>query len=127
MAQTMDRYTQEAFDFVTGPAARQAFNINHENDRLRDQYGRNNWGQSTLLARRLVEAGATFVTAHFDGWDSHWNLQGRMERYLPMVDSAVSALFEDLHQRGLLDSTLVVVCVNSDNYPSPRATITLPH
>ena len=109
-AEAMDRYSQEAFEFVTGPTARHAFNINQEDPRLRDQYGRNNWGQSTLLARRLVEAGSTFVTAHFGGWDNHWDLQGAMERYLPMVDSLVSALFEDLEQRGMLETTLVVLC-----------------
>jgi hypothetical protein len=109
-AEAMDRYAQEAFEFVTGPTARRAFNIHLEDQRLRDQYGRNSWGQSTLLARRLVEAGSTFVTVHFGGWDSHWNLQGRMETALPMVDSAVSALFQDLDQRGLLETTLVVLC-----------------
>jgi len=110
MARTMDRHTEEAFAFVTGPTARHAFNIHQEDPRLRDKYGRNPWGQSTLLARRLVEAGSTFVTAHFGGWDSHWNLQSRMETALPMVDSAVATLFEDLDQRGLLDTTLVVLC-----------------
>jgi hypothetical protein len=108
--EAMDRFTQEAFDFVTGPTARQAFDIGRENPRLRDQYGRHNWGQSTLLARRLVEAGATFVTVHFGGWDHHWDLQAGMERYLPQVDSAVSALFLDLETRGLLDRVLVVLC-----------------
>ena len=109
-SRTMDRFAENAFQFVTGPTARQAFNIQQEAPSLRDTYGRNPWGQSTLLARRLVEAGSTFVTAHFGGWDTHWNHQGSMERYLPQVDSAVSALFEDLDQRGLLDTTLVVLC-----------------
>ncbi len=108
--QAMDRFNQEAFDFVTGPAARTAFNVNAEDPRLRDQYGRNSFGQSVLLARRLVEAGATFVTACFSGWDHHWDLQAGMERYLPQVDAAVSALFQDLEYRGLLDTTLVVLC-----------------
>ena len=67
---------QEAFEFVSGPAARRAFDINKEDPKLRDRYGRHNWGQSTLLARRLVEAGSTFVTVHFGGWDHHWDLQG---------------------------------------------------
>src|SRR5262249_54281145 len=60
-SQAMDRFAREAFDFVSGPAARRAFDINKEDPKLRDRYGRHNWGQSTLLARRLVEAGATFV------------------------------------------------------------------
>jgi hypothetical protein len=109
-AQAMDRFSREAHDFVVGPAARDAFDIGREEPRLRDAYGRHNWGQSTLLARRLVEAGCTFVTVHFGGWDNHWDLQAAMERYLPMVDSAVSALFLDLEQRGLLETTLVVLC-----------------
>jgi hypothetical protein len=106
----MDKFSQQAFDFVCGPAARRAFDIEKEDPRLRDQYGRHNWGQCTLLARRLVEAGATFVTVHFGGWDHHWDLKAGMENYLPMVDSAVSALFTDLAERGLLEKTLVVLC-----------------
>ena len=108
--ETMDRYSQEALDFVTGPIAREAFDIQAEDPALRDKYGRHSWGQSTLLARRLVEAGSTFVTCHYGGWDSHWNMQSRMESHLPKVDDAVSALFEDLEQRGLLETTLVVLC-----------------
>jgi hypothetical protein len=106
----MDRFHQQAFDFVAGPAARKAFYINKEDPRLRDRYGRHNWGQSTLLARRLVEAGATFVTVHFGGWDHHWDLKAGMDNYLPMVDSVVSSLFTDLDERGLLAQTLVVLC-----------------
>jgi hypothetical protein len=106
----MDRFEQEAFEFVSGEAARRAFDIGKEDPKLRDRYGRHNWGQSTLLARRLVEAGSTFVTVHFGGWDHHWNLKQGMEANLPIVDSAVSALFEDLDDRGLLETTLVMLC-----------------
>jgi hypothetical protein len=109
-AQAMDRFAREAFDFVSGPAARKAFDIHKEDPRLRDRYGRNTFGQGTLLARRLVEAGATFLTVHFGGWDHHWDLKAGMENYLPMVDAAVSGLFEDLSDRGLLSKTLVVLC-----------------
>ncbi|MEW4569431.1 DUF1501 domain-containing protein [Tautonia sp. JC769] len=107
---SVDQFTEQAFDFVTGPAAREAFDISKEDPRLRDRYGRHSWGQSTLLARRLVEAGVTFVTVHLGGWDHHWDLEAGMNRYLPMVDSLVASLFDDLHQRGLLDSTLVMLC-----------------
>lgn len=110
VADSRDRFQQEAFEFVTGPTARWAFDINREDPRLRDRYGRNTWGQSTLLARRLIEAGATFVTAHFGGWDHHWNLKAGMESYLPRVDSAVATLLTDLEDRGLLETTLVVLC-----------------
>jgi hypothetical protein len=109
-AQAMDRFSREAYDFVTGPTARRAFEIHREDPRLRDQYGRHSWGQSVLLARRLVEAGATFVAVHFGGWDHHWDLEAGMKSHLPMVDSAVAALFEDLDTRGLLATTLVVLC-----------------
>ena len=106
----LDRFNEQAFDFITGPAARRAFDIGREDPRLRDRYGRHPWGQSVLLARRLVEAGVTFVTVHLGGWDHHWDLQKGMERNLPIVDSAVASLFHDLDGRGLLDSTLVVLC-----------------
>lgn len=110
MLESMDRFDRQALDLVTGPAARKAFDISLEDPRLRDRYGRHNWGQSTLLARRLVEAGSTFVTVHFGGWDHHWDLKAGMERYLPVVDAAVSALLEDLSQRGLLNDVLVMLC-----------------
>jgi len=106
----MDRFSTEAYEFVSGAAARRAFDINKEDPKLRDRYGRHNWGQSTLLARRLVEAGCTFVTVHFGGWDHHWDLKKGYENYLPIVDRAVSALFQDLEERGLLTTTLVVLC-----------------
>ena len=109
MADAMDRFDRQAFEMVSGKRARAAFDIATEDPRLRDRYGRNTWGQSTLLARRLVEAGSTFVTCHFGGWDSHWNPQGTMERHLPNVDMAVSSLFEDLEVRGMLDQVLVMV------------------
>jgi len=107
---TRDRFDEDAFEFVSGARAREAFDINAEDDKIRDLYGRHSWGQSTLLARRLVEAGSTFVTVHFGGWDHHWNLKPGMDSYLPRVDSAVAGLFEDLDQRGMLDSTLVILC-----------------
>lgn len=110
MMASMDRFDQQALELVTGAAARKAFDIGQEDPRVRDRYGRHNWGQSVLLARRLVEAGTTFVTVHFGGWDHHWDLKAGMERYLPMVDSAVAALFEDLSQRGLYDDVLVMLC-----------------
>ena len=109
-AKAMDRFAAEAHEFVSGRAARQAFDISTEDPKWRDLYGRHNWGQSTLLARRLVEAGCTFVAVHYGGWDHHWDLKAGMENYLPMVDSAVATLFRDLDERGLLATTLVVLC-----------------
>jgi uncharacterized protein (DUF1501 family) len=106
----MDRFDQQAYEMVAGGAARKAFDINSEDPRLRDKYGRHSWGQSTLLARRLVEAGSTVVTVHFGGWDHHWNLKSGMENNLPIIDRLVSALFEDLTTRGLYDQVLVMLC-----------------
>lgn len=107
---SMDKFSGEAFEFVTGPAARKAFDMGKEDPKLRDQYGRNGWGQSALLARRLVEAGSTFVTVHLGGWDHHWDLQKSYDRLLPQVDALVATLFRDLSDRGLLDTTLVMLC-----------------
>ncbi len=106
----LDRFDQQAYSFVTGEKSRVAFDMSLEDDKLRDQYGRHTWGQSTLLARRLVEAGASFVTVHFGGWDHHWNLESGYENNLPRVDAAVASLFEDLEQRGMLETTLVMLC-----------------
>ena len=106
----MDRFEKQAFDLVTGDRARRAFDISSEDAATRDLYGRNSWGQSVLLARRLVESGVTFVTCHFGGWDHHWDLKKGMENYLPRVDQAVHALFTDLSTRGLYDKVLVVLC-----------------
>lgn len=108
--ETLDRFQKEAYELVTGPSARRAFDLTSEDPKLRDRYGRTHWGQCTLLARRLVEAGSTFVTVHLGGWDHHWDLKAGMINYLPQVDAAVATLFEDLDERGLLEKTLVVLC-----------------
>ncbi len=107
---TLDKFDQDAYEFVSGKQARAAFDMTREDAKTRDAYGRHTWGQSALLARRLVEAGATFVTVHLGGWDHHWNLQSGMETNLPIVDSMLSALLNDLTQRGLFESTLVILC-----------------
>jgi len=108
--EAMDKFDRDAFEFVSGARARKAFDINSEDPKLRDLYGRSNWGQSTMLARRLVEAGSTFVTVHFGGWDHHWNLESGYKSVLPRVDMAVSGLLKDLSDRGMLESTLVILC-----------------
>ncbi len=110
LLESISRFDQQAFDLVTSASAREAFQIQSETPETRERYGRNSWGQSVLLARRLVEAGSTIVTCHFGGWDTHWNHQASMEQYLPKVDRAVSSLITDLDQRGLLGKVMVVVC-----------------
>jgi hypothetical protein len=104
-----DRFTQRAFSMLTGPEARRAFDLTKESPHLRDRYGRHQWGQSALLARRLVEAGVRFVTLTFGGWDFHSSLDKGMHSVLPVLDNAVGSLVDDLDQRGLLDSTIVIV------------------
>ncbi len=113
----MDRYQQRAFALLTSDATRRAFEIGREAPRLRERYGRHKYGQSLLLARRLVEAGVRLVTVYWGGrvnnplphWDTHFNNNRRLkEELLPPFDQCFSAFLEDLNQRGLLESTLVV-------------------
>ena len=111
--QAMDRYYQRAFDLVTSPRVQAAFDVSREPMALQERYGRHAWGQAALLARRLVEAGVTFVTInHFeaetDWWDDHYNIETNLRRRLPVYDQALGTLIEDLHQRGLADDVLVV-------------------
>jgi hypothetical protein len=110
MAQSMDRFQEQAYNLVAGPAARKAFDLGSEDEKLRERYGRHQFGQSCLLARRLVEAGTTFVTVHSGGWDDHWNLKAGYDSKVPPVDQAVASLLTDLSDRGLLEKTLVMLC-----------------
>lgn len=105
-----DRFQAEAYELVAGSRAIEAFDLSRENEKTRERYGRHSWAQSTLLARRLVEAGSTFVTIHSGGWDHHWNLQSGYLKNLPIIDQMVAALIEDLDERGLLATTMVVMC-----------------
>src|SRR5262249_38285418 len=113
-----DEFVQRAVNMLTSTKVREAFDLSREKDDLRERYGANFFGQSCLLARRLVQAGTRFVQVKwydgpaFDGWDVHGaDLAGmaRMEQHLcPRFDLGVSALLDDLHQTGLLKTTLVV-------------------
>ncbi len=118
VAETMDHFQREAFEMITGPRARQAFNIGQEDPRLRDRYGRHSWGQSCLLARRLVEAGVTFVSVHLGGWDNHSQIENAMKRQLPIYDRAVGTLVEDLNERNLYNK--VAICVMGEFGRTPR-------
>lgn len=107
---SMDSYFQQAYDMVYSPQAREAFDISREPQAMRETYGATNVGQSALLARRLVEAGVRFVTISTGGWDTHQQNWTRLKNtLLPPVDKGVAALLGDLHQRGLLDTTMVIV------------------
>ena len=104
----MDRFYQQANDILESPSTRQAFDLSHEPSRVRDWYGRSGVGQACLLARRLVESGVRCVTIDFGGWDTHRNnFTSLRDDLLPPWDTALSALLQDLDQRGLLSSTLV--------------------
>ncbi len=109
VVETRDAFYERAYTLVTSPAARRAFDLDREADRTRDMYGRNQFGQSCLLARRLIEAGVHFVTVTSGGWDTHRNnFETLRTRRLPPLDQGYAALLQDLHQRGLLETTLVV-------------------
>jgi hypothetical protein len=111
----LDASYTRAYDLLTSRAARRAFDLQAEDPKTRDRYGRHKPGQSYLLARRLIEAGVRFVTC-FSGqnpgdkfaWDTHTENFPRLKRLCPPEDQAFSALFEDLEDRGLLDSTLLI-------------------
>jgi hypothetical protein len=116
-AADLDHWQEQAFALLQAPAMRRAFRLEHEPDRIRDDYGRHLFGQGCLLARRLVEAGISLVTVywHYEGpadspvWDTHQNnFRHLRQRLGPPTDHALSALLSDLAQRGLLDETLVV-------------------
>ena len=107
---------EQAVRLITSPQAKQAFDLGKESTTTRQRYGRKTIGQSCLLARRLVERGVPFVTVNQRGWDTHDNLYTRLKEgytgarqpvgLIPSLDLAMSALIDDLEDRGLLDETL---------------------
>ena len=100
---------QEAYDLILGDAGK-VFDLTQEKDALRDRYGRNKFGQSCLVARRLVERGVPYITINHGGWDTHKDNFPTMRRKLPELDKGLAALFQDLADHGLLDSTIVWCC-----------------
>ncbi len=97
---------EQAYDLILGSAGK-VFDLQSENEKMRARYGNNTFGQSCLMARRLVEIGVPYVTINYRGWDTHKLHFQEMNRMLPTMDKAVSALITDLDERGLLDSTIV--------------------
>lgn len=116
-AEALNHFERQAFELVTSPAVREAFSLSSEPEANRNRYGRNDWGQSTLLAKRLAEAGVTFTTVNMGGWDQHGDLKAKMDDYLPKLDMAVSALFQDLASSGLLEKVCVVVMGEMSRMP----------
>ena len=109
----MDTFTEQAWNMIFSPAVLRAFDLSQESEKIKKNYGLHPFGQSVLLARRLIEAGSRFATASgfkSQDWDTHANNDElHRDKLTPQLDQTFSALLEDLDQRGLLESTLVVV------------------
>jgi hypothetical protein len=139
----MDDYYERAISMLQSPKLREAFNLSVEPDKVREAYGRTTYGQSCLLARRLVESGSKFVTAYFSdsiggqktdrgGWDTHGFNNTRMfpivEKYhLPITEQTLPTLLTDLDERGLLDETLVVWMGEFGRTPRINANVSRDH
>ncbi|HXG48448.1 MAG TPA: DUF1501 domain-containing protein [Methylomirabilota bacterium] len=109
-AVTFDQYYQQGVDLLLSPQAQAAFDIHREEEKVREAYGRNDFGQRLLLARRLVEVGVSFVTVYNGGWDHHTNIFAAYKGdQVKRLDQGMAALISDLDQRGLLDTTLVLL------------------
>jgi hypothetical protein len=108
-AVAFDQYYAQGIDLVASPQAQQAFDIERESEKVRDAYGRNDFAQRLLLARRLVEVGVSFVTVYTGGWDHHTKIfESYRGSQMKGFDQGVAALISDLDERGLLDNTLVI-------------------
>lgn len=118
----VDTFYQRAYAMMSTPAAKAAFDLKAEGDEMRNQYGMNAAGQRMLLARRLVEAGARYVTLTYGSWDHHDKVQEGMKGNSPALDQAFAALIRDLEKRGMLDSTLVTLTTEFGRSPKVNGT-----
>ena len=105
----LDQSEDKAYELILGNA-RKVFDLSQETDAIRDKYGRNKFGQSCLMARRLVEYGVPYITINYGGWDTHKQNFETMRRMLPELDQGLAALLQDLSDRHLLDTTVVWCC-----------------
>jgi uncharacterized protein (DUF1501 family) len=105
----MDVFQRQAMDLVLGSQAREAFDFDKEDPKALDRYGKGPWAHYTAMARRLVEAGVRFVTVDMPHWDDHSDIKKGHGRKVPVVDRAVAALVNDLDERGLFETTIVLV------------------
>jgi hypothetical protein len=105
----VDNFYENAFSLIDSTKAKEAFDLTKEDDKIKEMYGKNAAGMRMLLCRRLIEGGVRFVTMTYGAWDMHQNITGGITKELPPFDKAFAALINDLEQRGLLDSTLVLV------------------
>jgi hypothetical protein len=106
---SMDNFYNDAYSLISSKEAREAFDISRESDKLKERYGKNEAGQRMLLSRRLVESGVRFVSMTYGGWDMHSNIEQGFKKQGPELDKAFATLISDLDDRGLLDSTLVMM------------------
>ncbi len=106
---TLNECDNQAYDLILGDAGK-VFDLSQENEALRESYGRTTFGQSCLLARRLVEKGVPYTTINYGGWDTHKGHFQTMQRKLPELDRGLATLLQDLSDRGLLESTIVWCC-----------------
>ncbi|MEO1526284.1 MAG: DUF1501 domain-containing protein [Planctomycetota bacterium] len=118
----MNTFYERAYSLLDTPAAKEAFNIDKEDAKVRDRYGRNQAGQRLLMARRLVEAGTRLVTLTYGSWDMHNNITQSFKSQMPSLDTALAVLIDDLSDRGLLDETLVMVSSEFGRTPKINAT-----
>ena len=108
-AVSIDEFYQQGYQLVYSEKAQKAFDIGSEPEETREKYGRHDFGQRLLLARRLTEVGVPFVTVYYGGWDHHTNIFPSLkDKALPKLDQGMAALMEDLHERGSIENTLVV-------------------
>lgn len=107
--QALAKSEDQAYDMILGDSGK-LFDLGQEKNELRDRYGRSTFGQSCLMARRLVERGVPYITINFGGWDTHKDHFPAMRQLLPQLDKGLASLFQDLAERGLLDSTIVWCC-----------------
>lgn len=105
--EALNGFKAQAMEMVTGDEVREAFDLNRESPELRDRYGRHLYGQSALLARRLVQAGTTCVTINTGYWDHHNEIEKGLDEHLPPLDRAIAALVEDLEARGMLQDVVI--------------------
>jgi hypothetical protein len=118
----MDAFYQRAYAMMSSDKARAAFDLKQEPDKVRDDYGRNAAGQRLLLARRLVESGVRFVSLTYGSWDHHDNIKNGVSNQLPALDQAFATLIKDLEQRGMLESTLVLLTTEFGRTPKINKT-----
>ena len=118
----VDEFYDQAYNIIASPEAQAAFDIKLEDQKTRERYGLNQAGQRMLMARRLVEAGVRFATITYGGWDMHDNIKAGYQNNAPFLDQGLHALISDLDERGLLDTTMVIV--TSEFGRTPKINVT---